>query len=163
MSESEWPKSVYSRAMLDVLRQRLSARKQELLDDEIYSRFHNGDPEMADEELREFLREQLGNPFRPYHFDPAWRTETVLALATGIDADRAFDRMPILADALEEAGCDERGMLDHLRGTGPHARGCWVLDLILNREPHLFAQPPLVPATRGTQLGPFTPPREDIA
>jgi hypothetical protein len=113
--------------------------------------------------LAHLLREQLGNPFRPYHFAPEWRTETVLALAGGIEADRAFDRMPILADALEEAGCDERGMLDHLRGSGPHARGCWVLDLILNREPHLFALPPLVPTTRGTQLGPFTPPPEGMA
>ena len=92
--------------------------------------------------LAPVLREQLGNPFRPYRCEPEWRTETVLALASAIEADRAFDRMPILADALEEAGCDERPMLDHLRGSGPHARGCWVLDLILNRDPDLFGQTP---------------------
>jgi hypothetical protein len=109
------------------------------------------------------LREQLGNPFRPYTFDPHWRTETVIALATGIEGERTFDRMPILADALEEAGCDERPMLDHLRGPGPHAVGCWVLDLILDREPELFALPPLVPTPPRMKLGPFTPPPENMA
>jgi hypothetical protein len=164
MTESEWRwKPSHGRGVLSALRGRLSDRKRQLLDSEVYSRFRSGAAEMTDAELADFLREQLGNPFRPYRFEPEWRTETVLAMAGGIDADRAFDRMPILADALEEAGCDERGMLDHLRGSGPHARGCWVLDLILNHEPRLFALPPLVPTTRGTQLGPFTPPREDIA
>jgi hypothetical protein len=87
----------------------------------------------------------------------------VLALAEGIEADRAFDRMPILADALEEAGCDERPMLDHLHGPGPHARGCWVLDLILNREPDLFALPPLTESPRRMKLGPHTRPADGMA
>lgn len=113
--------------------------------------------------LAHILREQLGNPFRPSRFEPAWRTETVLALAEGIEADRAFDRMPILADALEEAGCDERPMLDHLRGPGPHARGCWVLDLILNREPDLFDLPPLTESPRCMRLGPHTRPADGMA
>lgn len=59
-----------------------------------------------------------------------WLTETVLALATGIATDCAFDRLPILADALEEAGCDDDEMLHHCRGHKPHKRGCWVVDLI---------------------------------
>ena len=109
------------------------------------------------------LREQLGNPYRPYRCEPEWRTETVIALASAIEAEHGFDRMPILADALEEAGCDEQPMLDHLRGPGPHARGCWVLDLTLNREPELFALPPLVPTPRRMKLGPFTPPPEGMA
>lgn len=113
--------------------------------------------------LAHLIREQLGNPFQPYTFPPAWRTETVVALASGIEAERAFDRMPILADALEEARCDERPILDHLRGLGPHARGCLVLDLILSREPELFALPPIVPAPRRMQLGPHTPPPEGMA
>lgn len=113
--------------------------------------------------LAHLVREQLGNPFQPYHFEPSWRTETVVALASVIEAERAFDRMPILADALEEAGCDERPTLDHLRGPGPHARGCWVLDLILNRDLELFALPPLTSNPRRMQLGPFTPPPEGIA
>ena len=63
--------------------------------------------------------------------DPRWQTETVVALATGIYAERAFDRLPILADALEEAGCDHADILAHCRGNGPHVRGCWVVDLLL--------------------------------
>lgn len=64
-------------------------------------------------------------------FDPKWRTETVLALARAIESDRAFDRLPILADALEEAGCADERVLAHCRGPGPHARGCWVVDGVL--------------------------------
>ncbi|MBN9121064.1 MAG: hypothetical protein J0I06_18250 [Planctomycetes bacterium] len=73
----------------------------------------------------------FGNPFRPVAFDPAWLTSTVIALAAGIYEDKAFDRMPILADALQDAGCDSTDILNHCRGSGPHVRGCWVVDLIL--------------------------------
>jgi hypothetical protein len=67
--------------------------------------------------------------------DPAWRTSDVLALARGIYGDRAFDRMPILADALQEAGCDSADILDHLRDpNATHVRGCWALDLVLGKE-----------------------------
>lgn len=76
----------------------------------------------------------VGNPFRPVAFDPEWRTETVSALATGIYVERAFDRLPILADALEEAGCDQPDILNHCRGPGPHARGCWAVDLVLGKS-----------------------------
>jgi hypothetical protein len=75
----------------------------------------------------------VGNPFRPVAFDPSWRTSTAFALAEGVYADRAFDRLPILADALEDAGCDAAELLAHLRGDGPHARGCWVVDLVLGK------------------------------
>ncbi len=75
----------------------------------------------------------FGNPHRPTAFDPKWLTPTVVALAGGIDAERAFDRMPVLADALEEAGCDEAEILRHCRGVGPHARGCWVVDGLLGK------------------------------
>lgn len=63
-------------------------------------------------------------------FQTNLRTETVQLLADGIHADRAFDRLPILADALEEAGCDDCELLAHCRGPGPHAFGCWALDLV---------------------------------
>jgi hypothetical protein len=66
-------------------------------------------------------------------FNTQWRTETVNLLAEGIYRDRAFDRMPILADALEEAGCDCAVTLAHCRGTCFHARGCWVVDRVLGR------------------------------
>ena len=79
-------------------------------------------------------RDIFGNPFRPVAFDPAWRTSTVVALAAGIYAERAFDRMPILADALQDAGCDSGDLLNHCRGGGPHVRGCWVVDLVLGKE-----------------------------
>ncbi len=80
------------------------------------------------------LRCIFGNPFRPVAFAPSWRSETAVALAAGIYEERAFDRLPILADALEEAGCDSADVLNHLRGLGPHARGCWVVDGVLGKE-----------------------------
>jgi hypothetical protein len=80
------------------------------------------------------LRCLFGNPFRPARFDPSWRTCEVVTLAEGVYADRAFDRLPILADALEDAGCDDGNMLAHLRTDPDHARGCWVVDLILGKN-----------------------------
>jgi len=76
----------------------------------------------------------FGNPFRPVAVDPSWLTSDVLALATGIYADRAFDRMPILADALQDAGCENTEILDHCREPGLHVRGCFVVDLLLRKE-----------------------------
>jgi hypothetical protein len=81
------------------------------------------------------LHEVFGNPFRPTAFDPAWRTSDAIALAKGIYDDRAFDRMPILADALQDAGCDSDDILNHLRDPhATHVRGCWALDLVLGKE-----------------------------
>src|SRR5262245_53575541 len=81
------------------------------------------------------LREIFGNPFRPVAFDPAWHTSDVLLLARGIYDEHAFDRLPILADALQDAGCDCDDLLTHLRETAaPHVRGCWALDLVLGKE-----------------------------
>ena len=78
------------------------------------------------------LREIFGNPFRPLAVSPAWRTSDVMALAKGIYEDRAFDRMPILADALQDAGCENTDILNHLRDpNATHVRGCWALDLVL--------------------------------
>ena len=64
----------------------------------------------------------------------AWNGGTVRKLAEAIYDERAFDRLPVLADALEEAGCADEGVLRHCRGGGPHVRGCWVIDLILGKE-----------------------------
>jgi hypothetical protein len=85
----------------------------------------------------EEVREIAGNPFRPVAVDPAWlawNDGTVVKLAQGIYDDRAFDRMPVLADALEEAGCDHADVLNHCRKPGEHLRGCWVLSLILGKD-----------------------------
>jgi hypothetical protein len=80
------------------------------------------------------MRDILGNPFRPVTIDAAWTSGTVVKLAQAIYDERAFDRMPILADALEDAGYTNQDILEHCRGGGEHVRGCWVLDLLLKRE-----------------------------
>jgi hypothetical protein len=81
----------------------------------------------------DLLREIVGNPFRRSTFDPAWRSSAVGALVRGVYEDRAFDQLPILADALEETGCEDAQLLGHFRGLGPHNRGCWALDLVLGQ------------------------------
>jgi hypothetical protein len=80
------------------------------------------------------VRDIFGNPFRPVAADPRWLTSTVRGLANAIYAERTFDRLPILADALEDAGCDQPDVLAHCRGDGPHVRGCWVVDLVLGKS-----------------------------
>ncbi len=80
------------------------------------------------------FRDIFGNPFRPVAFDPTWRSSTAVDLARAIYDDRAFDRLPILADALQDAGCEDAAILGHCRGDGPHVRGCWVVDLVLGKE-----------------------------
>jgi hypothetical protein len=80
------------------------------------------------------LRDIVGNSFRPVVIDPRWLTSTVVDLARLIYEERCFERLPILADALMDAGCDDDELLNHCRGEGPHARGCWALDLILGKS-----------------------------
>jgi hypothetical protein len=82
----------------------------------------------------QLVRDIFGNPFRPVTFDPTWRTTTAVQLTQGIYDSRDFSTMPILADALQDAGCDNADILDHCRGPGPHVRGCWVVDLVLGKE-----------------------------
>jgi hypothetical protein len=81
----------------------------------------------------DLVRCLFGNPFRPATFDPHWRTTTAVGLARAIYDEIAFDRLPILADALEEAGCDDEQVLRHCREDAVHARGCWVVDWVLGR------------------------------
>jgi hypothetical protein len=81
------------------------------------------------------LRDIFGpSPFRPINFDPRWLTPDVLALARGIYDERAFDRMPILGDALEDAGCSDADVLGHCRSEARHVLGCWVVDAVLGKE-----------------------------
>ena len=92
---------------------------------------------VAAEELEQanLLREVIGNPFRPTAILPEWKTSTVLSLARGIYEEKAFDRMPILADALQDAGCANEAILNHCWDEKtPHVRGCWVVDLILGKD-----------------------------
>jgi hypothetical protein len=84
---------------------------------------------------RSLLRDVVGNPFRPVSFDPAWRTSTAVALAQQMYDSRDFAIMPILGDALEDAGCDNHDILAHCRNPqGTHVRGCWVVDLVLGKS-----------------------------
>jgi hypothetical protein len=64
----------------------------------------------------------------------AWEGGTVAKMARAIYEERTFDRLPILADALEEAGCENEEILNHCRRPSEHLRGCWALDLILGKE-----------------------------
>jgi hypothetical protein len=83
------------------------------------------------------LLDIIGNPFRPVSLAPsvlAWNDGTVPRIARGIYDERAFDRLPILADALLDAGCDDEELLAHCRSEGPHVKGCWAVDLILGRQ-----------------------------
>jgi len=93
--------------------------------------------ERAREEIQARLHDELFGPSGRVEFDPsvlAWRGGVVVELAKYVDEGRRFDALPILADALEEAGCVAEEVLDHCRRRGqPHVRGCWVVDLVLGR------------------------------
>jgi hypothetical protein len=80
------------------------------------------------------LLHDVFNPFFRSKTHPSWRSTSVRALAESMYASRDFAAMPILADALEEAGCDQPNILAHCRGPGPHVRGCWVVDLVLGKQ-----------------------------
>src|SRR5262249_32399782 len=94
--------------------------------------YHEADNQAA------LLRDIFGNPSRPVRIKPDWwywRQGLIYELALTIYEDRAFDRMPVLADTLEEVGCPpDDPILTHLRGAGPHTRGCHVLDALLGRS-----------------------------
>ncbi|MEX1231174.1 MAG: hypothetical protein WEB58_13090 [Planctomycetaceae bacterium] len=82
----------------------------------------------------DLLRDIFRNPLQPATVDPSWQTPAVVELANVIYENRAFDRMPRLADALEEAGCRDADILSHCRSPSPHVRGCWVVDLLLEKK-----------------------------
>lgn len=95
----------------------------------------------AELQLCALLRDCIGNPYRPISINSAWQTPTILSLAQAAYDNRNLpdgtledDRLTILADALEEAGCQDADILGHLRSPGPHVRGCWALDLVLGKE-----------------------------
>jgi hypothetical protein len=87
------------------------------------------------------LRDIVGNPFRPVALDPALLTAATRSLARATYEERALPsgeldrtRLTVLAGALEEAGCTDQAILEHLRDPGAHVRGCWPVDLLLARE-----------------------------
>jgi hypothetical protein len=80
------------------------------------------------------IRDVFGNPFRTLTLVPAWFTPEVITIANSMYDARAFDRLPDLAQALKRANCADEAVLTHCHQTGPHVRGCWVVDAILGRS-----------------------------
>jgi hypothetical protein len=95
------------------------------------------DPALVMSALAALVRELAGNPFRPVAFEVAlqrWNGGAAVALAADMYESRDFRQAPLLADMLEDAGTTEAQLLDHLRGHGPHTRGCFAVDLVLGKE-----------------------------
>jgi hypothetical protein len=145
MTEEEWLECADPAAMLEFLRGKASERKLRLFAGACRIRpslprdfwwGEKGTAEAAGQAV--LLRELFGNPFRPSpplpHSVLGWNDGTVRRIAVGIYEDHAFDRLPVLADALLDAGCDEEELIRHFRSAGPHVRGCWALDRILGKE-----------------------------
>jgi hypothetical protein len=83
----------------------------------------------------EILRDVVGPRVAIAPLLLAWQSATIPKLAQVIHDERRWEDMPILADALEEAGCDNEEILGHLRRQGQvHVPGCWVIDLLLNKN-----------------------------
>ncbi len=97
-----------------------------------------GSPEVAAAKERasiaDLVREILPNPFEQVAINSVWLSSSVVDLRQHIYRVRSFDRLPLLADALEDAGCTDAAILSHCRGPGPHVRGCWVVDLLLGKQ-----------------------------
>jgi hypothetical protein len=91
------------------------------------------------------LRDIFGNPFRPVAVELSWLTPHVVGVARAVYDGRLFGDLPVLADALEEAGCKDGELLEHCRGAGPHVLGCWALDAVLGRHDEPPAPPQPVP------------------
>jgi hypothetical protein len=89
----------------------------------------------ADELLAQahLVGEIFGDPIRPVSFAPAWRTPGIIELAHRIYEDRSFDQMPDVANALHQGGCNNLAILSHCRQLTVHVRGCWVVDLLLDK------------------------------
>jgi hypothetical protein len=81
------------------------------------------------------LRDIFGNRFRSVAIPRKWQTDTAITLARQMYDSRDFGAMPILADALQDAGCDDEAILSHCRDPNQvHVRGCWVVDLVLGKQ-----------------------------
>ena len=106
-----------------------------------YAARATGSGEEAERRVQaDLLRDVFANPYcGAVHLDPAWRTPTVLAIAADIYSNDTFAEMPVLGDALEDAGCEDPIILEHARLTCPHVRGCWLIDGLLARPPGEFS------------------------
>ena len=102
---------------------------------ETHPLFIAGRDEEGGRVMANVIREVSGNPFRPVAFDPTWRSDTVVLLARQMYEARDFSAMPILADALQDAGCENEDILRHCRDAAQvHVRGCWVCDAVLGKS-----------------------------
>jgi len=97
-------------------------------------RLHAADHPPARQLTAALLRDFIPNPFVPPFWNPDWCTSTARDLAAHIYESRDFSAMPILADALQDADCNDKRVLNHCRAVTLHARGCWVLDAILGKD-----------------------------
>jgi hypothetical protein len=86
-----------------------------------------------DSRFCELLRDVV-NPYFDDAVEPTWRSKNAVALAKTIYRDRSYDMLPILADALMDAGCTSERLLEHCRSQGPHVRGCWAVDVVLGKD-----------------------------
>jgi hypothetical protein len=146
MTESKWLACTDPQKMLGFLRGKASDRKLRLLAAAAaaWAEMRAAWPraawveEVAAAARSALLRDLFRNPFHPVPIiDPAWLVwngGVVRKMAQAIYDARRFTDLPILADALEEAGCTNAEILSHCRGPGPHVRGCWAVDLILGQE-----------------------------
>jgi hypothetical protein len=112
-------------------RARQAAEAAERVSHEEWRRAQTKHREDVDQLYCDQVRDLVGNPFRPVIFLPEWRSEAARGLVIGIQQEEAFDRLPILADALQEADCENAAVLSHCRVQRIHTPGCWVLSHIL--------------------------------
>jgi hypothetical protein len=157
MTESEWQSCTDPTPMLEFLRGKVSDRKLRLLviadvrrvwsdskiseTQEAWKAIEVAEryADIIDADRAErcrLARDIFGNPFRAVTVAASSRSAPILTLAQAIYDNRDFDRLPELADALEQAGCANQEILDHCRQPGPHVRGCWVVDLVLGKQYH---------------------------
>lgn len=85
-------------------------------------------------QLCRWLQDVAGNPSHPVQFQPEWRTPDAVAIASEMYLRRDFGALPVLAEVLQEAGCEDPLPIRHCRKRGEHIRGCWVIDLVLSKE-----------------------------
>ena len=123
----------YSEMLVDRALRLVSHSATQTLESSLVYLFVNNTP--AEQKAQaDWMRCIFGNPFRPVTFYPEWRTDTAVSLARTMYESRDFSAMPILADALQDAGCDNDDVLAHCRDTARvHVRGCWVVDRVLDK------------------------------
>jgi hypothetical protein len=143
ISDSEW--GIHARALRGLDRSRNTSVEDQAV--RLVERLAEGHQRRVVDEVVQVIRDKtgrlnlcaavrdiFGNPFRPVAFDAAWLTSTAVAIARGMYESRDFTAMPILADALQDAGCESEDVLNHCRDEKQtHVRGCWVVDLVLGK------------------------------